>query len=226
MKKSYIILYVITTFSLSYGLGLLFDDQYLLGSTTLFFGFIQTLLMTKGKWYEEFVGLIETICSTIVCVLSCLYGSAIFTVLIFIPISIFSIVNWKKNEHDGEVTLNKMTVKKSALVLTLIVASTCLISWLISLIPNQNLPFFDTLVNILDIAGILLIALRYKEGWILWILCNIVELTMWIILEMDGVNNNSIMMIITAVIFLALNIWGFVSFLKLRKKQETIQKID
>lgn len=112
MKKLKVFCYIVVVCGFSYGLGFIFHDQYFLGSTTLFLGCMQTLLMTMGKWYEEAVGILETITSTTVCIISGLYGSAIFTALVFIPLAIFSLVNWKNNENDGKVLLNKMETKK------------------------------------------------------------------------------------------------------------------
>lgn len=221
MKKNIkTILYFSLSFIFSYGLGILFKDKYLLGSTTLFLGFVQTYFATKGKWFEEFVGIFETIFTAIVCALTCMYGSAIFTIIIYIPLSIFSIINWKKHEKDYEVMLNKMTWKKSLIVISLILILTIILSLLLSLIPTQRLAILDAAGDILNIFGILLIALRYKEGWIVWILCNFVDLSTWIVALINNYSSNAIMMIIMSLVYIALNIWGFYSFIKLRKNQE------
>ena len=214
------IAYFIATFLVSYGLGWIFHDKWFLGSTTLYAGFIQTYFLTKGKWFEEFAGMFETMFTAIVCGLSGLYGNAIFTVLIYLPLTIFSLVNWKKHDNDGEVALNKMTFKKSILVIVSVIVSTLVISYLLSLIPGQKFPLFDTITNIFDICAILLIALRYKEGWILWIIDNVVDLTMWAMMYIKGYSGNAIMMMIMSVIYMGLNIWGFLSFIKLRRGQE------
>ncbi|MBO4936731.1 MAG: nicotinamide mononucleotide transporter, partial [Clostridia bacterium] len=170
MNKKWSVIYFISTFCLSYGLGILFKDRYLMGSTTLFLGFVQTYFMSKGKWYEEFVGIFETIMSTIVCIFACMYGSAFLTILIHIPLSIFSIINWKKHENDNTVKLNKMTLTKSLITIFLVIICTAILSFLLSLIPTQRLAFWDAFGDVLDICGILLVALRYKEGLAIWII--------------------------------------------------------
>ena len=225
MNKKFTIIYFISTFILSFGLGILFKDKFLMGSTTLYLGFVQTYFMTKGKWYEEFFGMLETIMSTTVYVFACMYGSAIFSVLIYIPLSIFSIINWKKHENNDVVKLNKMTISKSLITILLVVICTVILSFLLSLIPTQRLAFWDACDVILNICGILLIALRYKEGWIVWILCNIVELTIWIIALLKGYSQNAVMMIIMSLIYIGLNVWGYISFIKLRNKQENKNEI-
>ena len=164
--------------------------------------------MTKGKWYEEFVGMLETITSTILYVMACMYGSDILTILIYIPLSIFGMINLNKNENNSIVQLNKMTIKRSFIMVLFITVSITILSFLLSIIPTQKLPFWDAAGDILNICGILLIALRYKEGWLIWIICNLVEIITWVIALAKNYSENAIMMIIMSLIYIALNIWG------------------
>lgn len=220
-KKTFTIVFLIASFCVSFGLGILFSDKYLLGSISLFFGCVQTLYTTKGKWFEAAIGILGTLISIIICLLTGLYGSIIFAVIVYIPLSIFNIINWKKHENNAVVKLNKMTPIKSMITILLVIISTALIGFLLSLIPSQKLAFWDACSNILNVCGILLIALRYKEGWIFWIICNFVEITIWILVSINGYSQNAIMLIIKNVIYIALNIWGYIAFIKLRKQQET-----
>lgn len=212
-------MYFILTYIFSFGLGLIFKDQYLLGSLTMYLGFLQTYFMAYGKWYEEFIGMLGTIASSVLCSLSGMYATAIFSLLVYIPLSIFSMVNWKKNAKDNEVNLNEMTVKKSILTLFLVVVATALVSFLLSLIPTQHLAVLDTAGDILNISGIILIALRYKEGWLIWVLGSLVDLVTWIVVYQNHFSNNAIMMIIMSIAYIFLNLWGYLSFIKIRKKQ-------
>lgn len=220
MTKKQIIFYIIGTILFSYGLGLIFRDKWLLGSTTLALGVIQCIYETRGKLAGQIIGLAETIFSIIVCALSSLYGSILFSFIVYVPIGIFGIVNWKKHDNNGVVDLKVMNWKKSLLTILLISVSTLVVSWILSLIPTQNLSILDSLSNILSIAGSLLVALRYKEGWIMWLLACFVDLAIWIILLVNGYSANAVMMIITSVVYAILNIWGFVAFLKLAKSQQ------
>ncbi|MBE6124680.1 MAG: nicotinamide mononucleotide transporter [Erysipelotrichaceae bacterium] len=222
--KKFNLVYLITTFIVSFGLGIIFKDHYLLGSITLYLGFVEILLMSQGKWYEKFVGIFETLFSTTVFILSSMYGSIFFTLFIYLPIAIFSIINWKKNEKESIVQLNKMDLKTSIITVFLVVIGTLIVSSLLTLIPTQKLAFWDSLNNILNISGILLIGLRYKEGWIVWIINSVTELTTWILALQNGYSNNAILMIFTCIFYLGLNTWGLKSFINLRKKQENTNK--
>jgi len=216
------VVYVITTFCFSYGLGFLLRDKYLLASSTMFFGFLQTYFMSKGKWFEEFFGLLESFASTLVCIFSCMYGSAIFTILVYLPLSVFSIINWKMNEQDKVVKLKKMSLKQSVLTILLVLASMFVVAYLLSFIPTQKLAFWNSAIEVLNICALLLIALRYKEGWLVWVISNFVELATWILAYIHGYSQNALMMIILSIIYIALNFYGYFSFVKLRKRQEGI----
>lgn len=219
-KKWFPYVYFVVSAIFSFGLGIIFKDKYFLGSISLFLGLVQVYFSSKGKWLEKLIGIFENLMTATICFFTALYGSVIFTVLVIIPISIFGIVNWKKHEKEKVVQLNKMTWKKSLIIIAIIVFSALFISYLLSLIPNQKLPILDSTSNILNVCGIALLALRYKEGWIIWIFCNIVELTTWIIALLNGYSENAVMMIIICITYIILNIWGFVSFIYLRKSQE------
>ena len=204
----------------SLALGFMFDDYLFLGSLSLFLGCLQTLLLSKGFWWEELVGITEAMMVAIVALASNLYGTAIFTVLVYVPLSVFSLISWKKHQYGGVVKINKMNTKTSVLLTILLLASIVIFSFLLSLVPNQNLPVLDTISNMLDICGIILIALRYKEGWIFWVLCSLADFVMWGALLFKGNTANSPMMIIVSFVNIIINVFGFWSFVDMRKKQE------
>ena len=77
--------------------------------------------------------------------------------------------------------------------------------------------YSDKVVAMLDICGIVLIALRYKEGWIFWMLCSAIDLVLWSVLHINQSSSNSIMMIIVSILNVLLNAWGLYSFLKMSK---------
>ena len=213
------ILFVVFSACFSFGLGYFLRDKWFLGSITLFFGCLQNLFMRRRLWFEEFAGLAETLVSASVCFFSGLFGSSVFSLLVYVPLAVFSIACWKKNQSGGKVQLNKMTTERAAAVVTLVLVFTSAISAGLAFLPGQNLPVFDAATNILDIAGIVLIALRFKEGWICWFVCEVVELVMWALMIQKG-SGNAMMMIVTCSTYLVLYVWGFASFAQATKKQQ------
>lgn len=216
MKK---IIIIIATVLVVFGVGILVHDKYLLGSATLCFGMLQVTLMMKGSWVAELLAVFETLVGCGIYYLNGLYGSVIFSILVYVPIGIYSVISWKKNQQDGVVKINKFTLKKSVVVVSLILCFVLILSLLLSIIPSQNLSFLDALSNGLNIAGMLLIAFRYKEGWFFWICCNLVEIVTWSIMISNG-SENGIMMIIICVVYIILDVFAIRSFMKMRNNQE------
>ena len=200
-------------------LGWIVKDDYFIGSITLCFGMLQITLMMKGSWIAEVLALFETTVCIPIYFINGLYGTIIFIFLVYIPMGIYSIFSWKNNQENGIVKINKFSLKTSLIVVSLLTAFTLLLSFLLSLIPSQNLSFLDSLTNGLNICGVILIALRYKEGWYFWMMCNLVETVTWCILISHGAAN-SIMMLIICIVYIVLDIFGLKAFVNLRRNQD------
>ena len=90
------------TILISFGLGLLFKD-YWLGPITLACGFLNAYYMAIGKWQNYIYGLIFSVTYAIACFFNGLYGLVIFTIIVYIPIQIWGIINWVKNKQENTV---------------------------------------------------------------------------------------------------------------------------
>ena len=113
MKNKFIWLYFILSFAFSFGLGLLVKDKYLLGAAALFFILTQAYFTINGKWQGEIIGIFSLAVNTFIFVFTSMYATAIFTLTVFLPLSIFKIINWKKHEQNKMVVLNNMSIKKT-----------------------------------------------------------------------------------------------------------------
>ena len=61
--------------------------------------------------------------------------------------------------------------------------------------------------------------LRFKECWWLWLINNIIDLIIWIIVAIHK-GDNSIMMLLTSVGYLLINIYGMIKWHIKAKKSE------
>lgn len=217
LKKSIIILLTVATV---FFVGWLCDDKYFLGSFTLCFGLVQVTLMLKGSWTAELLALIECFVSCFIYWTNGLFGTIIFSIIVYIPLGIYNVFSWKKSQNaDGVVKINKFSKKMSIMVIAGIIFSTAVITTLLSFIPTQNYSVLDALTNMLNIAGVVLIGFRFKEGWYCWIVCNVVECVTWILMIVAGAPN-SIMMLIICLVYIVLDVFGIKAFVKMRNNQE------
>ena len=161
------VLITILTFSIIFVLGWFFDDKYYLGSITLCFGVVQVVFMMKGTWIAEVLALFEGITAIAIYVFNGLWGTVIFSFLLYTPLNIYGIISWKKNQIDGVIKINKLTWKKFFIIAAIVVVGSIGLDLLLSLIPSQQMSLLDSLVNVFNVLGIVMLNLRYKEGGLL-----------------------------------------------------------
>lgn len=212
------IIIILITIVISFILGIITQD-YILGPLTLIFGFLNSYYMAVGKWQNYIYGILFTLTYACICTINGLYGWLIFSILIYLPVQIYGIINWFKNETDEVVKMKSFTLKNSIIICIATIFFSVLLGLLLSLIPNQNLAFLDSTSQIINICGIILIAIRFRECWYVWLANNVIDLVIWIINFVKG-TDNATMTLITSIMYLIMNVIGLISWIKIEKKQK------
>ena len=83
--------------------------------------------------------------------------------------------------------------------------------YLLTLIPSQRLAFMDASSNCINLCGVILMILRFKEAWWIWLINNIIDLIIWIITTVSG-GNGAIMMLLVSIGYLLINIYGVIKW--------------
>lgn len=91
--------------------------------------------------------------------------------------------------------------------------------FLLTFIPGQNLAFFDSTSQIINIAGGLLVTLRFRESWYVWLANNIIDLSIWIINVVRNTQNSQ-MMLVVSVMYFVMNVYGLVEWVLIEKRQK------
>lgn len=147
-----------------------------------------------------------------------LFGIAIISVLIFFPAQIYGYFNWNSNRNNkSEVNVRSFTIKNSIIIISSCIVGSLLLGYLLTKIPNQQLAFLDSSSNIINLCGIILMNLRFKECWVIWLFNNIFDLSIWII-NVINKSPNSYMMLIVSIGYLLINVYGLVKWVSLEKK--------
>lgn len=160
-------------------------------------------------------------------------GDAILNIFYFLPIQFIGFFMWKENTKNEVVKANKLKVK-DLVVFSIITAILFGGFWL--LIPAMDnelhkfvlkdsdydyafrydyLPrIFDTLTNTFSIVAQLLMIKRYKEQWYLWIVINVLQISMYAGVNGWGLN---IPMILMWGVFLVNAIYSLINWIKMEK---------
>ena len=141
-----------------------------------------------------------------------LYGIFFFYVFVFSPLQINGYVIWKKNSDDEKnVKVREFNFKNSIIITLSCVIGSFILGSLLSLIPRQRLAFMDAISNCINLCGVILMILRFKESWWLWLINNIIDLLIWIIAVINQ-GEGSIMMLLVSIGYLLINIYGTIKW--------------
>lgn len=180
----------------------------IIGGIILATGLLCSYFASEGKRINYILGLVNYLLMGYVSFKDNLFGIFFFYIFIFSPLQIKGFVTWNKNlDEEKNVKVREFTLKNSIIITFLCILGSFMLGYLLSLIPNQQLAFMDASSNCINLCGVILMILRFKEAWWIWLVNNIIDLIIWIIIVLkDG--EGSIMMLLVSIGYLLINIYG------------------
>ena len=208
-NKLYTILIIV--FSIICGI---ISKDYFIGTIILASGLLNSYYASVGKIYNYIFGALYCVLSGYVCLKTGLYGIAVLSFAVYFPSQIHGYFSWKNKKDDNtEVKVRGFTLKNSIIIISSCIVGSLLLGLLLSKIPSQQLAFLDSSSNILNLCGIILMNLRFKECWAVWLFNNTVDLIIWIVNFMNN-TTNSTMMLLVSIGYLLINIYGLINWYK------------
>lgn len=216
-KKTFLYPFIIIIFSIVCGI---ITKDYFLGTATLMCGLLNGYYASTRKVCNYVFGLLFCIFNLYVSYLNGLYGIFAFSLIIFVPSQIQGFISWLKNRNkNNEVIVRHFDLKTSLIVIVSSLLGSLGLGYLLTKVPGQNLAFLDSTSTILNVCTIVLMNLRYKEFWIIYLFNNIVDLIIWSINACYG-THNAMMMLIVSIGYLLMNIYGLYKWLDSEEKYE------
>lgn len=190
----------------------------LLGFITLLSCILNGWYASKGKWYNYIFGAVFNICNSIISFNCHLYGIAILSFVLYFPLQIEGLASWFKHRFkNNDVKIRKFKLKDAILIMMICFLGSISFGLLLQKISTQKLAFLDAISNIMQIGGIILLNLRFKESWWVYLINNIADLLIWII-NFSNHTNYALIMLSVSISYLLLNI---ISLIKWQKKKAT-----
>lgn len=215
--KTKVITLIIIAFSIICGI---LSQDYFVGTAILISGLLNAYYASLGKVYNYFFGATFSLLSGYVSYINGLYGIAILSFIIYFPSQIQGYLSWrKKKDENNEVKVREFTLKNSIIITTSCIIGSFVFGLLLSKIPSQQLAFLDSSSNIINLCGIILMNLRFKECWVVWLFNNTVDLSIWIINVINN-SSNSVMMLLVSIGYLLINIYGLIKWSQNAKLKE------
>lgn len=210
MNKKYIIITLISVI-ISIISGIITQDL-LVGGTILATGLLGAYFASEGKRINYILGFINYLLMGYVAFKNNLFGIFLFYIFIFAPLQIHGYLSWKKNlDNNQNVKVREFNLKNSVIITLSCISGSFIFGYLLSLIPGQRLAFMDSSSNCINLCGVILMILRFKESWWVWLINNIIDLIIWIITVIDK-GNGSIMMLLVSIGYLLINIYGVIKW--------------
>jgi len=226
MKEKYKdIIVVVVSIIFSLVLGVVAKD-ILLGILCTFTAILGFYFAARGKKINYIFEVINYLTMAYFAYKNHLFGTFSMYVVICVPLNILGFITWKNNtKEDDIVSMRKFNLKTSIIVVSSCLISSLALGYLLSLIPSQQMSFLDATSNCINVAGVILINLRYIETWYVWLVNNVLDVIIWTIVLVNG-GTGAIIMFVTSLMYLLLNFYGlinwFVTIKKESKKKEVI----
>lgn len=210
MNKKYLIITILSLI-ISVISGIISNDL-IIGGTILLTGLLCAYFASEGKRINYILGLINYLLMGYVALKNNLFGIFFFYIFIFSPLQVNGFITWNKNLNDDKnVKVREFTLKNSIIITLSCIIGSIILGYLLTLIPTQRLAFMDATSNCINLCGVILMILRFKESWWLWLINNIIDLIIWVITVING-GNGSVMMLLVSIGYLLINIYGVIKW--------------
>lgn len=217
MKKKIdtIIPIIFVIFSIACGI---LTKDIVIGIPTLITGLLCAWYTAKGKPINYIMGCLNYLFMAYTSYRNHLYGLFFFNTFIFAPSQIYGFYAWSKSCDENNTVISRhFTLKNSIMIIVCCTISSIGLGYVLAQIPGQRLSILDATSNCLNLCGIVLMCLRFKEGLWLWLLNNTVDYLIWMF-TFIAKGPNATMSFLVSIGFLGLNIYSLYNWY--RKKKE------
>jgi nicotinamide mononucleotide transporter len=168
-------------------------------------------LIAIGKRLGYLIGLVSSVTYAWVAYQNGLFGEMGLNLLFYLPTGIIGYFMWASNEADGTVKMRKLEATQQLWLVLGSVVATAALGFILQTIPEQNSPFVDAATNVLSIIATLLMMWRFAEQWWLYVVLNVLTVSLWTIRYFaDGYAAD--MMIFLWLIYLVNSVFGLVTW--------------
>lgn len=195
------------------------QDSGILGLVSSLIGVTALILCAKGNPLGQVFMIVFCCMYTYISYTFSYYGEMITYACMSLPMAVFSLISWLRHPFKGnkaEVKVNKVKGKEYAFLVALDIAVTVTFYFILRYFDTANL-FFST-ISITTSFGAAYLTMRRSPYYALWYVANdIVLIVLWTLAAMKDISYISV--IICFVAFLANDIYGFISWKKMQKRQ-------
>lgn len=193
------------------------NTDYLNLATSLI-GVTGLIFLAKGMILGQIVTIIFSLLYAIVAYIFRYYGEVITYAFMTLPMAVVAFVQWTRNPYkdSGEVAVAEVEARQVAVMALLAVVVTVLFYYILRLLATPNL-LVSTLSITTSFVAVYLTALRSPLYALAYALNDVVLVVLWVLATIE--NSAYAPMIACFVMFLANDIYGFVNWKGMQRRQ-------
>lgn len=204
---------------------LLFDRENFLTLAASMIGATSLIFNAKGNPFGQFLMVIFSVLYGIISWSFAYYGEMITYLGMTAPMAVFALISWLKNPFNGnksEVEVNRLTKKEIVLMVLLTAMVTVAFYYILGSFHTANLVPSTLSVT----TSFLAVYLTYKRSAfyaVAYAANDIVLILLWALAA--SLDTAYLSVVICFVMFLANDIYGFISWSRMQKRQEAAKMI-
>lgn len=197
-----------------------FDRENYLTLTASIIGVTSLIFNAKGNPFGQFLMIIFSLLYGIISYSFAYYGEMITYLGMTMPMAVFALISWLKNPYKGnkaEVEVNEISKKETVFMLVFAAVVTAVFYYVLKAFNTANL-FFSTVSVTTSFIAVYLTFRRscfYAAGYAA---NDVVLIILWVLASMENIHYISV--VVCFVVFLFNDIYGFLSWQKMKKRQK------
>lgn len=202
----------------------IFDRKNYLTLTASVIGVTSLIFNAKGNPFGQLLMVIFSILYGMISFTFSYYGEMATYLGMTAPMAVFSLISWLKNPYDGnksEVRINRLNRKEIIFMIILTAAVTFVFYYILVYFNTANIVPSTISVT----TSFLAVYLTYRRSAyyaVAYAANDIVLIVLWILATFSNISYLSV--VICFVVFLVNDIYGFVNWTKMQKRQEKRNK--
>ena len=199
---------------------LLFDRENLLTLCASILGVTSLIFNAKGNPFGQILMIIFSVIYGIISFSFSYFGEMITYLGMTMPMAVFALVAWLRNpykDNKSEVKVNSISVKETTLLFLLAVFVTIIFYFILDYFNTANM-FFSTLSVSTSFIAAYLTFRRSPYFALAYAANDVVLIILWTMASF--IKTSYISVVICFVVFLINDLYGFVSWLKMEKRQK------
>lgn len=198
----------------------IYDRENYLTLAASLIGVTSLIFCAKGNPFGQFLMVVFSVLYGIISFTFAYYGEMITYVGMTAPMAVFAFVSWLRNPYKGnkaEVKVNRLGGKEMVFLTGLTAAVTVVFYFILSAFHTANL-----LPSTLSVAtSFLAVYLTFRRSAfyaIAYAANDVVLIVLWVLASLS--NKSYVSVVICFVMFLANDMYGFISWTNMQKRQE------